>query len=202
MYRSDSISALSKALVSAQSEFKAIEMNAKNPFYKSKYADLGAVILTAKPVLKANGLAVSQLVEGENGQVGITTMLVHESGEFISSYVTIPVDGSNLAQEAGKAVTYLRRYSLASILGLYADEDTDGEGSHKEPEKSTVNKESIHTPTAVKIEVPDKTTPTDYWKLTKMILKWPEEKAKALLEKCGNDFEQAFVEAKKEAEGK
>jgi len=201
MNQSTSISALSKALVSAQSEFRAVEMNAVNPFFKSKYADLGAVIESAKPILKARGLAVSQLVEGDAGQVGITTMLVHESGEFISSTVTIPVSGQNVAQEAGKAVTYLRRYSLASILGLYADEDTDGNEGHKAA--SSVGRVTIsQEKQPITITVPDKTTPNDYWKLTRVTLKWDEAKGKALLEKCGNDFEMAFVEAKKEAEAK
>jgi len=197
MNKSDSIIALSKALVIAQSEFKSVTMNSVNPFFKSKYADLGAVIESCKPVLKAHGLAVSQLVEGENSQVGITTILVHESGEFISSTVTIPVAGANVAQEAGKTVTYLRRYALASILGLYADEDNDGEGSHTTTTKQTTQKQ-----TPAGIEVPDKATSTDYWKLIKVTLKWDEAKGKAILEKAGGDFEQAFVDAKHEAESK
>ena len=129
MNKSDTIASLSKALVLAQSQFKHVPMNSVNPFFKSKYADLGAVIEASKPVLKANGLAVSQLVEGEGGQVGVTTILIHESGEFISSTVSIPVEGNNIAQESGKAITYLRRYGLASILGMYADEDSDANKS-------------------------------------------------------------------------
>ena len=134
MNKSESIASLSKALVIAQSQFKHVPMNSTNPFYKSKYADLGAVIESSKAILKDNGLAVSQLVEGESGQVGITTILIHESGEFISSTVSIPVEGNNIAQESGKAITYLRRYGLASILGMYADEDTD---AHKEERSIT-----------------------------------------------------------------
>jgi len=134
---------LAKALVNAQSQMKAVAMNATNPFYKSKYADLGSVIETAKPVLKANGLAVSQLVVGGSGQVGITTMLIHESGESISSTVTIPIEGNNIAQEAGKAITYLRRYALASILGMYADEDTDAHKPHVENKEPSVKDEAV-----------------------------------------------------------
>jgi len=106
-------------------------------FFNAKYADLGAVIEAAKPILKDNGLAVSQLVEGESGQVGITTILIHQSGEFISSTVSIPVEGKNLAQESGKAITYLRRYGLASILGMYADEDTDGNNQQKKDKQES-----------------------------------------------------------------
>jgi hypothetical protein len=132
MNKSESIASLSKALVMAQAEFKSVQMNSVNPFFKSKYADLGAVIETCKPVLSKHGLAVSQLVEGEDGQAGVTTMLLHESGEFISTSLIVPISGSNISQEAGKTITYLRRYGLAAILGLYADEDNDSEGSHKD----------------------------------------------------------------------
>jgi hypothetical protein len=146
MNKSESIASLSKALVLAQSEFPRVAFNSTNPYYNSNYADLGAVIETSKPILKLHGLAVSQLVEGAAGEVGITTLLIHESGEFISSCVTILVDGKNLAQEAGKSITYLRRYALAAILGLYADQDTDGEGSHKEsqkPEPKPISKQGV-----------------------------------------------------------
>jgi len=197
MNKSESIASLSKALVLASSEFKPVTMNSTNPFYKSKYADLGAVIETAKPILKNHGLAVSQLVEGENGQVGITTMLLHESGEWLSSFVTIPVTGQNVAQEAGKAVTYLRRYALAAILGLYADEDTDGEGSHKEqpkaPEKKTESKP---------IEVPDKVTNQDYYTLTRVKMHMSVEDANDFLAAHDGSFEKAFLAAKAQMESK
>jgi hypothetical protein len=199
MNKSESIASLSKALVLAQSEFPKVAFNSTNPYFNSSYADLGAVIETSKPILKNHGLAVSQLVEGASGEVGITTLLIHESGEYISSCATILVDGKNLAQEAGKSITYLRRYALAAILGLYADADNDGNQSHTQTksEGSTTKKEDVQN-----IQIPDKITFQDYFKLTRATLKWSEEKSKALLEKCGNDFEQAFVEAKKEAEGK
>jgi len=141
MNKSESIASLSKALVLAQSEFKGVTMNSVNPFYKSKYADLGAVIETCKPILSKHGLAVSQLAEGGDGQAGVTTMLIHESGEYISTSLVVPISGSNISQEAGKTITYLRRYGLAAILGLYADEDTDAEGSHKEQPKQTEKKQ-------------------------------------------------------------
>lgn len=136
MNKSESIASLSKALVLAQSKFPQVTFNSTNPYYNSSYADLGAVIQTAKPIMAECGLAVSQLVEGEGGQVGITTMLVHESGEFISSFVTIPVEGKNIAQESGKAITYLRRYALSAILGLFSDADNDGNDSHKDQPKT------------------------------------------------------------------
>jgi hypothetical protein len=80
-------------------------------------------------VLAKNGLAVTQLTFGEDGVVGVETILTHLSGEWISDRVSMQVGeerGKSSAQVAGSIVTYLRRYSLASILGVYADEDGDG----------------------------------------------------------------------------
>jgi len=156
MEKSESIASLSKALVKAQSEFDAVKMNATNPFYHSKYADLGSVIQTCKPVLKANGLAVSQLVNGNTNQVGITTMLIHESGEYLSSEVVVPIQGQNIAQEAGKVVSYLRRYALASVLGLYSDEDTDAEKKHEAKVESKTATETFAKEVGAEVSKIDK----------------------------------------------
>jgi len=80
MNKSESIASLSKALVLAQSEFPKVSFNSTNPYFNSSYADLGAVIETSKPILKNHGLAVSQLVEGASGEVGNSTLLIHETG--------------------------------------------------------------------------------------------------------------------------
>jgi len=127
--KSESIKSLAVALAKAQGEFKAVPMNSTNPFLKNRYADLGAVIEAAKPVMAANGLAVSQLVGGDGATIAVTTMLMHVSGEWIESTVAITTEtekGKSTAQVAGSIITYLRRYGLAAILGLYADEDADG----------------------------------------------------------------------------
>ncbi len=133
---SPTITKLATALVKAQAEMPAAKFNATNPFFKSKYADLGSVIETARPVLAKHGLAILQpVVSSGNGRIGIRTMVIHESGEFISSDVYIPVldeKGKSLVQSAGSIISYLRRYSLSSTLGIYADEDTDASDEKKE----------------------------------------------------------------------
>ncbi len=133
---SPTITKLAIALVKAQAEMPAAKFNATNPFFKSKYADLGSVIETARPVLAKHGLAILQpVISSGNGRIGIRTMVIHESGEFISSDVYIPVldeKGKSLVQSAGSIISYLRRYSLSSTLGIYADEDTDANSGKKE----------------------------------------------------------------------
>jgi len=135
MNKSDSIKNLSGALTKAQAEFTRIDFDAVNPFLKNKYASLGAIIEHSRAVLAKNGLSVSQPTVSANGEVGVTTILMHESGEWMESTITLALadeKGKSSAQVAGSVITYLRRYSLASILNLYADEDTDGE----QPKKS------------------------------------------------------------------
>jgi len=129
MNKSESIQNLAAALSKAQAEFPVIKFDSVNPFLKNGYASLGAVIAGGRPVLAKFGLAVTQLTFGEDGVVGVETMLTHSSGEWISDRVSMQVGeerGKSSAQVAGSIVTYLRRYSLASILGVYADEDGDG----------------------------------------------------------------------------
>ena len=141
MDKSDTIASLAKALSLAQGEMKAAAMNAVNPFLKNKYADLGSVIEAARPVLVKNGLAFTQLVYRDEACIGVETVLMHASGEWISSRLSVEVGeerGKSTAQVAGSVITYLRRYALSAILGIYADEDTDGNGHEKQPQKREV----------------------------------------------------------------
>lgn len=138
---------LFEALVKAQNEMPALPFDANNPYYHSRYTTLGKIIELTKPILAKYELAITQqiisghslVVEntegGENtiaGEVGIRTILFHSSGESIYSECIIPVSGKNIAQEAGKTITYLRRYAWASILGLYSDEDIDANSSEQQ----------------------------------------------------------------------
>ena len=136
MNSSESIAKLAAALVGAQSEFEVVRHDSDNPFYKSKYASLGAMIESTVPILKAHGLAISQLPATENGMVGVETVLMHESGEWISNTATITLkDSPNPAQEAGKAITYLRRYGWQAVLGVYSGDDDDAQSLTQSAQK-------------------------------------------------------------------
>jgi len=127
--KSDNIDALAAALAKAQAVMPVAKMNATNPFLKNKYADLGSIIEASRNALADNGLSVSQLVEGDDNKIGVSTMLMHSSGQWLESTVSMALGeerGKSAAQVAGSIITYLRRYSLASMLGIYADEDADG----------------------------------------------------------------------------
>jgi hypothetical protein len=137
MNMSESIKELAAALSAAQGEMPAVPMGSVNPFLKNKYANLGDVIKTAQPVLARHGLSYSQSVFTDGPTIGIETILMHSSGEWLMSKMAIhPGEdkGISSAQSAGKTITYLRRYTLSAMLGVYADEDADG---NAETQKTT-----------------------------------------------------------------
>ena len=146
MNHSETLAKLADALAKAQAEMPVVKFNSINPFLKNKYADLGALIETSRPVLQKYGLAVSQLVSGEGDAVSVETVLLHSSGEFIASKISLPLGeekGKSSAQVAGSIITYLRRYTYAAALGMYADEDTDGTTLKPQPR---AEKSAAHTP--------------------------------------------------------
>lgn len=127
-----SLSKLSQALVAASAEMPAVAFDETNPFLNNKFASLGAVIATARPILAKHGLAIMQFAcSNEQGHVGVRTRLLHSSGEWLEESIYLPLHdekGKSQAQVAGSIITYLRRYAQSSILNLYADQDTDGTG--------------------------------------------------------------------------
>lgn len=138
--KSEKLDLLASALSKAQAEMPAVPMNAVNPFLKNKYADLAEMIKVASPILAKNGLSISQQPVSVEGQIGVTTTLLHASGQWIEDTISLPLGdekGKSLAQVAGSIITYLRRYSYGAIVGLATDEDTDGNQpakKHEQPE--------------------------------------------------------------------
>uniref|UniRef100_A0A6M3LMB8 Putative Erf family protein n=1 Tax=viral metagenome TaxID=1070528 RepID=A0A6M3LMB8_9ZZZZ len=130
MEQSESIGALAKALSQAQGEMKPALMNASNPFLKNRYADLGSVIEAVRPILAKYSLAFTQHAESTLDRwVSVTTQIMHESGEWQRSslgMLLVDVKGQSPAQAMGSQVTYMKRYGLTGVFGIYADEDTDG----------------------------------------------------------------------------
>ena len=96
-----------------------------------KYADLRQTLEMVRPILWRHGLAVHQEVVSEAGAYGVTTVITHKDGEqLIVGELLIPT-GSN-AQQVGSTLTYARRYSLTSALGLAAEDD-DGAAASRPP---------------------------------------------------------------------
>lgn len=128
MNRSETLSKLAVALVKAQAEIGAAVKSAKNPFFKSNYANLEEVIETAKGPLNKHGIVFLQIVnESERGAV-VETTLLHESGEFLSGCTPVVTAKQNDPQALGSAITYAKRYGLQAICGIPSADD-DGESA-------------------------------------------------------------------------
>jgi hypothetical protein len=131
--QSQSIAKLAAAMNAAQAEIGNALRDSENPFFKSHYADLASVREAYQPAFTKHGLALVQMPYAKDGRVGVETMLMHSSGEWIKAGADVkPVKDD--PQSYGSAVTYLRRYSAAAFAGL-ATEDDDGEGAQGRGEK-------------------------------------------------------------------
>lgn len=130
---------IASALVKAQREFGPALKTSRNPHFKSKYADLSAVVEAVIDGLNNNGIAlIQQTHECESGVI-VETLLIHESGEQISGgRLHVPASKQD-AQGYGSALTYARRYSLMATTGI-APEDDDGNAASK---KQDLNPEMI-----------------------------------------------------------
>ena len=122
MTRSELINELASALAKAQGAIKGAVKDSANPFFKSKYADLTSVWEACRGPLSDNNLAVIQSPRSTAEGVEVETMLTHSSGQWIAETLALPVAKLD-AQGIGSAITYARRYALASIVGVAPDDD-------------------------------------------------------------------------------
>ncbi|MDU0441568.1 ERF family protein [Staphylococcus haemolyticus] len=127
MNKSESITELNKALANFHKEVKQPMKDANNPFFKSKYVPLENVVEAIDDVAPKFGLTYSQYpVTTDDGKVGISTLILHESGEFIEYPPATTKPDKNTPQGVGSALTYMRRYALSAVFGITSDQDDDG----------------------------------------------------------------------------
>lgn len=133
-------------LVKAQSEIGAVLKDQTNPFFKSKYVDINGLLAVVKPVLNKNNFALLQILTNLECRPAMKTLLVHSSGSMLGGEV-FPIPESTKVQDLGSAITYIRRYSLQSILAIEAEDD-DGNiaSTPAKTEKKTFRK--VKYPTA------------------------------------------------------
>lgn len=151
MKTSDSITKISSALLKAQKSMGNAVKDAKNPFYKSFYADLNAIREAALPSLHENGIATLQPTVSVDGKQFVQTTLLHESGEYIASLTEIVCAKQNDPQAYGSAISYARRYGLQSLLCIGA-EDNDAEAA-----MGRTSTKQVTAPTPAKAVIEDAT---------------------------------------------
>ncbi len=125
MNQSEQINEIAGALAKAQGDIKGAAKDSTNPHFKSKYADLASVWDACRQALSKNGLSVIQTPDTTADGVFLYTTLAHSSGQWIRGVMPVrPVQDT--PQGLGSAMTYARRYSLASMVGVAPDDDDDG----------------------------------------------------------------------------
>ena len=163
MNRSETITEIAKALAKFQSEVSDPNRTKENAFLKSKYVTLDSLLQAVRPVLANNGLSFLQVPFTGADVVSVTTMLLHESGEWLESDpFTLPLMKKD-PQGVGSVVTYARRYSLSSILGVAWDEDDDAQSNNE----TELTKQILHELTElVKVKGVPNETVASYIKTT------------------------------------
>jgi hypothetical protein len=129
MNKSESITKLAAALCKFHAQMGKVGKDSVNPHFRNKYASLSNIIEATTPHLNAVGLTVVQMPTVD----GLNTLLLHESGEYISSLSAIASKDPMNPQAVGSAITYARRYALGAVLSLNIDEDDDANAAATPP---------------------------------------------------------------------
>ena len=123
---------INEKLFNLQQEIGGISKLESNPFYNSKYFDINSLIKQLNPLLLKHKLLLLQPIEDNKV---VTKIICVESNSDVSSFLTIPAVSD--PQKLGGAITYLRRYTLASLLGLQAEDDDANSASGIKKNKPT-----------------------------------------------------------------
>jgi len=119
------------AYVAAIAQTRDVVADAENPFHKNSYATLGAHISATKAIFAQHGLAIVQFPVSNSvnrGEIGVETMVVHQSGGYFSRTILMPVEEKVKGQDVGSLISYLRRYAIASVANLAtADDDAEAD---------------------------------------------------------------------------
>ena len=146
---SDSIKNLAVAQANVQKEIEDIAKDSEG--YGYKYTSYDALVKHLRPLLTKHGISFIQMPVGHDNQIGVRTVYMHTSGEWISSVVLSPIVESrqmNVYQSVGSAITYFRRYSLSAFVGIASDEDNDASTVQAKPKPK---QETVKKPAKVKV---------------------------------------------------
>jgi ERF superfamily len=168
METSPEIKNIAKALNDWHAKAITVTKDAINPHFRSKFTSLDNMIESIRHPLVSCGLSFAQFPDGD----GLTTILIHTSGEWLKSTANLKLAKED-PQGQGSAYTYGRRYALAAMLGLAADEDDDGNAA-------TTSRNAVQKPaTATKRSTTTKVPTTD--------LLAAKDRVRTLLKLLGHD---------------
>ena len=120
-----SLSGLFGAMAKAQLAVRSVSKDGSNPHFKSSYVTLDSILAGPVKVFNQHGIAIMQLPSLADNRISVRTVLAHANGANIQSDLSLPCDLNN-PHKVGSTLTYLKRFSLTSILGIPGEEDDDG----------------------------------------------------------------------------
>jgi len=141
MKTSSTVEAIFQAQIEMQSTLTDVGKDKEG--YGYKYASFDSIVQHIRPLLSAQGLGFIQTSTSNGDYIGVTTRLIHKSGEWVEDTFTMPLvtlAKMNNYQVAGSAITYLKRYGLSAIVGIAVDEDIDASGEQAKPEPKQQHK--------------------------------------------------------------
>jgi len=219
MKTSEQINELATALAKAQGQIHGAPKESANPFFNSRYADLASVWAACRQALSSNGLSVVQIprieflgepefrtLKTRNGderlevqavtKIAVITRLLHVSGQWVESELQCMVPKGD-PQSIGSAITYLRRYSLAPLVGVVAEEDDDGNAASQ----ATLNGGA--TARAVTPQMPPEQKAFNQW-IAPFIdsRKITRDEVRGILEAHQHDYAATRVEITKQLKGR
>lgn len=136
MKTSEAIDKITPAFLAAQKAIEPAIKNKTNPHLRNRYADFSAVWAACAPTLNDNGIVVMQDVAATEAGMGVSTRLLHTSGQWFEfGPLVLPLAKPD-PQGAGSAISYAKRYALAAAVGVLAEDDDDGHAASN-PAKPT-----------------------------------------------------------------
>ena len=149
MKQSEQINELAAALAKAQAVMPKAKMSGVNSRFADKatgktgaYATLDDIRDAVKETLTANGISYTQHPYSINGEVGVETMLIHSSGQWMRSRFGVP-SSKHDPQAYGSLLTYVRKFALAAAAGVSTQEDTDADEVSHEPPSPTISVKQV-----------------------------------------------------------
>lgn len=122
-------------LLYVQRELGAIQKDSTNPYFKSKYFDINALLAHVKPVLNKHGLIIIQALTNVGGKSALDTKIIDAESKTVISSEPVILPECTDAQKFGSAVTYFRRYAIQTLLALEAEDDDANVASNKVSKK-------------------------------------------------------------------
>jgi len=107
-----------KKLFEAKKEIGKISKDSTNPFYKSKYFDINQLLEHVEPILQKNKLLLLQPIENDT-----VVTRIHDIEGDVTVQSSMSLTSITDPQKRGSEITYYRRYTLASLLGMQAEDD-------------------------------------------------------------------------------